>query len=380
MRDEEHHVQDALELYAVALLQRLAQDRGMAISADADAKLRSFQTYAHTRGFSDADFDTGRWSAYKHAYDRHIPVFFERLVRTLPGQRFDFINVEVENRNAQLKGDFLIVTHPGAQRISVSLKNYRGGALRPQVQSGTYNSFILNFLFESPGVGTFTDPCSGLPFRGTPALGRDKVLAANNYEAIVPFMAKMDALNVAIRARFIDTPEFEYLDEAVFDRARKECGEAGATVALEVLTHIDRARLKDRALKMIGMDGAEELLLMDPDQFTDSITNPTFRALRTSIQDPATTLRVARRGQGIAFDFVSGTHVLLQVDVPFTINKNGAWISGDPYTGTRWHVKEGRNLAYNQRRPKKSRELATSINTYVNFGTTGIYGARGLLD
>jgi len=373
MRDEEHHVQDALELYAVALLQRLAQDRGMAITSDADTKLTSFQAYASSRGYTRADFETGRWSAYKTAYDRHLPVFFDRLVRRMPGQRFDFTNVEVENRNAQLKGDFLIVTS-GGERISVSLKNYRGGALRPQLNSGTYNSFILNFLFQSPGVGDLIDPITGSKFRSTPAALRDAALAANGYAAIIPHMAQMDALNANIRARFIDTPEFEFIHEEAFDRARKECGEAGANLAIQILQHIDPDRRKARMLRMIGMDGSEELLLMDPVLYTDSITNPAFRALRASIQDPTTQLIVGRRGQGIGFDFVNGTRVLLQVDVPFTINKNGAWISGDYYTGTKWHAKEGKALAYGQRRPKKSRELATSINTYVNFGTTGIFG------
>jgi hypothetical protein len=372
MRDEEHHVQDALELYAVARLQRLAQDRNLAITADADMKLLAFVGYAKRRGYSLADFETGRWSAYKRAYDKHLPVFFDRLTRTMPKQRFDFINVEVENRNTQLKGDFLIVTSQG-NRISVSLKNYRGGALRPQLQSGTYNSFILNFLFGSSSVGAFDDLAAGGQFRSS-GVGRDLALVANGYAAIVPFMAQMDALNAQIRSRFIDTPEFEFLDEAVFDRARKDCGEAGVAVALQILTHIDAARLKARGLKMIGMDGAEELLLMDPDRFTDTITNETFCELRTSLQDPATTLRIGKRGQGIGFDFVNGERVLLRVDVPFTINKNGAWISGDYYTGMRWHAKEGKSLAYGQRRPKKSRELATSINTYANFSATGIFG------
>ncbi len=373
MRDEEHHAQDALELYAVALLQRLAQYRGMAITENADQKIRDFEVYATTRGYTFSDFETGRWSAYKAAYDLHLPVFFDRLVQTLPGQRLDFINVEVQNRNSQLKGDFLIVTSDG-RRISVSLKNYRGGALRPQLQSGTYNSFILNFLFESPSVGTFDDPATGRTFRSSVVEERDRALAASGYAAVVPFMAQMDALNVAIRSRFVDTPEFEFLDEEVFDRARKECGEAGVAIALQILTHIAVDRLKARGLKMIGMDGAEELLLMDPNRFTDSITNETFRALRTSLQNPATTLRFGKRGQGIGFDFVNGERVLLQVDVPFTINKNGAWISGDYYPGTRWHAKEGRLLAHGQRRPKKSRELATSINSWVNFGATGIFG------
>jgi hypothetical protein len=186
----------------------------------------------------------------------------------------------------------------------------------------------------------------------------------------------MDELNAAIRARFIDGPEFEFIDEATFDQARKECGEAGAAVALEILESIDPARLKARALRMTGMDGVEEMLLMDPLQFADSITNPTFAMLRDSLHDPTTTVRIGRRGQGIGLDFLSDERVLLQVDVPFTINKNGAWISGDRYEGTKWHTKEGRELAYGQRRPRKSRELATSINTYVNFGATGIFGGR----
>lgn len=372
LRDEEHHVQDALEIYAVGLLQQLAQQAGLAMTADADVKLAAFVAYAKLRGYTLDDFETGRWSAYKAAYDKHLPVFFERLVTRFPGESLDFVNVEVENRNAQLKGDFHIVLS-SRRHISVSLKNYRNGALRPQLNSGTYNSFILNFLFDSPGVGTFTDPMSGLPFRSTPAPVRNKVFEANGFAAIIPLMQKMDALNFEIRARFIATPEFEFLDEAVFDRARKECGEAGATVALEILGSIDPARLKARALKMIGMDGAEEMLLMDPDRFADSITNETFGRLRDRLQDVATTLRVGRRGQGLGFDFVSNGEVILQVDVPFTINKNGAWISGDAYEGTRWHAKERKDLAYGQRRPKKSRELATSINTYVNFGATGIF-------
>jgi hypothetical protein len=85
-------------------------------------------------------------------------------------------------------------------------------------------------------------------------------------------------------------------------------------------------------------------------------------------------VRIGIRGQGIGFDLINEDRVLLQVDVPFTINKNGAWISGDPYVGARWHEKEQASLAYGQRRPRKSRELATSINTYVNFGATGIFG------
>ena len=372
MRDEEHHAQDAAELYAVYLLQRLAEDQGRAITYDSGAKHLAYVKHVVDHGYPPDGADSSRWSVYKRSCDRHLPSFFARLARKYPRDSFDFTNVEVENRNAQRKGDFLITKSDGMS-LSVSLKNYRNGALRPQLNSGTFNSFILNFLFDSDGVGWFNDP-NRWTVPNTPAAKRDQVLQRNGYSDIVVIMHEIDQLNLDIRTRFIDTPEFEYLDEETFDRARKECGAAGATLALKILARMDESRLKARALSMIGMDGSEEMLIMDPERCSDSITIAAFQALRESLRDPATHLRCERRHQGIGFDFVGEGKTLLRFYVPFTINKNGAWISGDRYEGVRFHKKEGRYLSYGQRRPKKSRELATSINTYVDFSTSGIFG------
>ncbi len=375
MRDEEHYVQDAVELYAVARLQWLAEHHNLAITRDSHTKHAAFVSYAAARGFSIVDFETGRWSIYKATCDCHLPVFFDRLIKRFPGQSMDFENVEVVNRNAQLKGDFRIAfSH--CESISVSMKNYRRTALRPQLNSGTYNSFILNFLFNSPAVGTFIDPTTEIPFRSTSLSDRDEAIRRNGHASLIPLVHAMDDLNVAIRSRFLDTDEFRYLDEKVFASARKQCGNEGARIGLDILQRLDLEVIRNRLLRMIGMDGSEEMLLMDPRRFADSITNERFRELRRSVQDSATTLKIGSRKQGIGFDFTRGEVMLLQIDVPFTINKNGAWISGDVYQGTRFHPKEGVCLAYGERRPKKSRELATSINTYVNFGATGIFGSR----
>lgn len=64
---------------------------------------------------------------------------------------------------------------------------------------------------------------------------------------------------------------------------------------------------------------------------------------------------------------------MLAIDVPCTVNTNGAWIrDGEPYAGTRYHVKEKQDLTWGERRPKKCREIATSINTYLDLGPTGV--------
>ncbi len=188
----------------------------------------------------------------------------------------------------------------------------------------------------------------------------------------MPLMVKLDELNAAIKDRFVYDPDFEFLDEDEFDKARKEVGASGQAIILEILHRLDPATVKDRLLEMTGLDGREEVLLLDPYRRSDTITNEGFCQLRFGVSDPASTVEFGAHGQSIRFEFILGSRSLLTVDVPFTINKNGAWIS-DEYEGTRFHEKEGLELATGQRRPMKSKQLATSTNTYVDFDAAGIF-------
>lgn len=370
MDQKAHHIQDASEKYAVAVLQQLAEQRGIASHKDSEAKMQAFYDYAEERELSPEDFDSGTYAVYKENIEEHLPVFVDRLQAHWPGRTLDFEDVEAAHRNANKKGDFLVLIDR-CEESSVSLKNYRNGAARPQLCSGTFNSFVLNFLFEARGVGTWIDPVTGDTFRGG-ARQRDAVLARNELDALVPLMAQLDELNQETRSRFIDGPEFEFLDEDKFDAARKACGNAGAAIAFQILSNAPIETVKTRILKMTGFDGAEEALIIDQIRNVDTITSPAFRALMTGVQSAP--LSFAIEGQGITFRFLKPDgETLLSIAVPFTINKNGAWISGEPYEGTRYHAKEGVLLSYNQRRPKKSRELAMSVNTYVNLEATGIF-------
>ena len=371
MQEKEHYIQDALELYAVAVLQRLAEDSGVAKTTDARRKLRDFEQYKAERGLSAKDFESGVGAVYKGTLDTHLPCFFARLVKAWPNVHMDFVDVEKAFRNANKKGDFLIV-RPTTE-LSVSLKNYRGKGMRPQVSAGTYNSFALGFLFDADGVGCYKDPRTGDRFKGSTTLVRDRILDENGHTRVKKLMQKMDELNRDIKQRFAYSDEFECLDEGAFNQARKECGNAGADLTLRILELLDKGRIKARLMKMTGLDGEEELLLLYQDRFADTITVPAFRELRSLTQAPGTNLKYYRRGQSIRFDFMSRDKAILSVDVPFTINKNGAWISGPRYEGKRYHQKEGQDLAWGQRRPKKSKELATSINTYIDFSKKEIF-------
>lgn len=375
MEQREHHVQDSLERYAVARLQEIAEDAGVAITHDSAQKYADFRRYADERGIHPDEFDNGEWPEYKASLDKYLPIFFERL-RALPnlkGEGLDFVDVEAAFRNANKKGDFII--HPSRKgEISVSLKNYRKSGRRPQLSSGTFNSFVLNFFFEPAGVGWFVDPTDRSRFQGSNADVRDAVMRSIGQAPAAVLMRDLDELNRRIRAKFLESSKFEYFDRSEFKASCMEVGAEGAQITLKLLRLVDPARVKARLLKMTSLDGEEESLLIYPDRATDSLTVDSFRKLRSLAQDQATSVRYEKRGQGIEFELIKGGDILLAVHVPFTINRNGAWVSGKKYDGKRLHPKEGVELYWGQRRPRKSRELATSTNTYADHSKTGIFG------
>lgn len=374
MNPTEHYIQDACEVYAPALLQQFAQDAGLSITNDAEAKMKNFHDYAKKTGLVDADFNGGKYAAYKSNLDRHLPAFFAGLVAMFPGQSMDFENVEVLGRNMKNAADFKVTLSSG-KTIPFSLKNYRGTVGNPQVCAGTFNSFVLNFLFAPKGVGSFIDPTTGERFLGANKPERDRVLAASGYGYLIPVIQGLDALNLGLK-KYADEDRFEFLDEASekeIEDASKALGNAGADLAIRVISGLDPARVKARLLKVSGLDGEEEFLFIEPGRFTDSLTCEPFRRLRRAAQDAAVEVRATRTLQGIAFDFVADERVLLHVYVPFTLNRNGSWISDENHRGGRYHAGEKKVLDYGQRRPKKSRQIATSINTYVNFAAAGIF-------
>lgn len=374
MEDAEHYTQDASELYAVALMQRIAQDRGVAISHDADQKFADFVAYAAAppRRLDLDWFDSGPYPEYKAACDRHLPVFVERLAATFPGEAFDFVSVEAQYRNEGLKGDFLILLQPVDTVTSVSLKNYRKSIARPQFNAQTFNSFVLRFMFEGAGiVGQYIDPTTGDAFRGANFPERDAVLRRNGYESVIPAMRALDDLNRALKPQFVYSKDFEVLTPAgaaILKLERGRVGNAGADLVMGILEKIDPDRIKKRLLGMVGLDGAEEMLLMDPVRYSDTLTNARFRELRDIAQGGH--VEWSRIGQSIVFTFAADGKRVLPVAVPFTINTNGAWVSRKaPAQGV---MKDGRLMLPGERRRKAS-QLATSINTYVDLAKTGIF-------
>ena len=382
MDNTEHYIQDSCEILAVAMLQEMAESAGRAQSSDSREKFEAYDSYRldPRRGIDEPLLSAkhlGFFNTYRGNLSTHLPGFFTKLCDLFPGESFDFQDVEREARNDGRREDFLIA-RSGGDPIRMSLKNYRSNAAKPQVCSGTWNSFILNFLFDGAGsVGMLRHPVTRSPFKGSDRPTRDEAIEALDLGEILPLMHQLDDLNTELRGMFLEGDDFEFYDEPRFDSARKSFGLQGIALAEQVLGAIGADRIRARVLTLAGLDAGDDVLLMDPRRCADSLTSAHFHSVRGRALSSRSTIVFESSGQTLTFWLVDETgERILPVLVPFTINSNGAWWrDGEPFEGTRTKNDKGYvvELRYGQRRPRKSRELATSVNTYLDLVKAGVF-------
>ncbi len=361
--------QDICEVLAVAMLAQLAEADGRLAGRRATLLMQDFDDYRRDR-LSESELYYGVGKQYVSNLRTHLPTFYRALASKFESANFSFENVEIKKRNEKKKADFAIHLTSPKTTFFVSLKNYDVPKLgRVQVSSGTFNSFINNFVLVPDGIGMYRITESSPRFRGSDVKARDEAFELGGLGGCLSLFHKLDAINETIKERFVYSEEFAFLDEGKFDHARKEIGDVGSSIAFEILNYFEEQRpgsIRKRITSMSGLDGDEEILFLANSNFIDSVTSELVSNLVSQIRDPKTTFDYELRQQSIDFAFaVDGANVL-SVNIPFTINKNGAWMS-DVYEGDRFHKKENMFLRTAQRRPKKSKELATSINTYVDL-------------
>lgn len=369
-----HLIQDSLESYCVFKLTELSEKFDLSISNNSKSKFIDYTNYCNERNIDPSKDKSAK--IYWEMYQKHLPIFFNNLIKTYPNCKFDFIDVEKDFRNEKKKGDFVIHIKGNEidKIISVSLKAYKGGFDSIQVCSGTFNSFINNFMFASDGVGMFKTE-DGIRFKGSLVEKRNEVISNLGYSKMIPTLSMLDEILPTIKEKYVHSNEAEFFQNVENDW-KMDCnyyGNLAIDLTLQIINeNFSKHQVKQRILKMSGFDGSEDLLLIDSKKMIDSITSDKFKNLTKKLRSDDTTIHYYKRGKSIFFDFIDiYNKVILSVSVPFTLQKNGAWHL--PSDGKSiFKTKENMFLEYGQRRPKKSKELNTSINTYVKLKNTGI--------
>lgn len=375
MDREQHITQDAAEHYATFLMAKVAEESGKSFGSSSDELWGSFLTYLHDRGWNIDDF-TKKFPKYKSNCDQQIPAFVNRLIAKFSKSKFEFGIDEARYRNYGIKADFSIRRDDSDKTWLVSLKNYigSGGIDRPQVSSGTFLSFACGFVFDRVGVGVYNDPRPlGTTFKGSQRSIRNRILNFQGRGDQIEDLEKLEHLQAYLRERLLG---IRYYDESEVKATVEAIVGPAQGAILRIFDRLGPSVVREKFLERAGLDGNEEILFFDKNKSIDSITNDRFSSLVTALNSPDTTFSYSKVGQNIRFKFSRSDEVVLATDVPLTINTNGAWHRPKTvYTGTQMKIDKGKEvwLRWGEIRPAKSKEIATSTNTYINLKATGVF-------
>ena len=365
---EDHYIQDAAEAYIVWLLQKLAQKHNVAFTNDAEDKKKIFNIYCYERGI-ESIFNE---SLYKQNVDTVIDDLFLNLIKKYPNKKFDFIDVEKEFRDKKLKGDFIMQFEDGSY-ISFSLKNYKKGFGSIQLCSGTWHSFLNNFLFKPVGVGTFKDPFTGQVFQGCNYEYRDNLIDRLGLSSLKDVYNFFDYVNETIKSYYVYGDEAKHWDNisSKWDQDCENYGLEAVDKVISALNGIDNNKIKERIIKMAGLNYDEELLLIGKGKYVCSLLNDRYGEILKRVNSDKCEVEYGKNEKSVLFTLKDIDGIIISIKVPFTLQANGAWYRDSEYI--EYHKKEKMSLVWGQRRPKKSKELNTSTNTYLPLKKAGVY-------
>lgn len=366
---EEHYMQDAGECYWVYMCQYFLFLLGINMTSYEDRE-SEFNDYCSKRGITEC-FQV---SDYKQNLDNCAEKFIQKLAELYPSKKMDIINVEAEYRNAGKKGDFLIKLDDG-DSISVSLKNYRRGYESIQLKSGTFHSFINNCtLKEADGPGMYIDFKTSKRFRaqGRSSKQRDENLIGLGYEKIIPCLNKIDDILKIIKEKYVLSEDTKYFNSETSKKWTEDCnilGNQAIEIVIEALDMIPNSKLKEKFLKDTDLCHTEELLLIGKNgDMMCSLFNEKYKNLLTRVNSEKCIFSYSKHEKNLRLIFSDDEGKILHIDVPFTLQKNGAWfIPKDKYDGEMYHKGEKKMLRYSERRPKKSKEMSTSTNMWFKI-------------
>ena len=368
---EDHYMQDAAECYWTFICQRELEKLDLNITSVTERETE-FTDYCSLRGITEC-FQS---CDYKTNLDTCVEEWVKNLVDRYPGKKIDITNVEAEYRNLGMKGDFTITLDDGIV-ISVSLKNYRCGYDSIQLKSGTWHSIINNFALPcAEGPGMYIDCDNGRKFR---AQGKSKVKRNKNYRAIgggveriIEQLEEIDKIVDEVKQKFVYSPETKFFTEEVAEMWIKDCcdyGNRGIDIVIKALNNLPKEQIKLRILEETDLCHKEELLLVGKNgDMMCSLFNVKYNKLLQRINCEDCDMSYCKYAKNLRFNFFDSQGDILHIDIPFTLQKNGAWyLPKEKYDDEIYHRGERTMLRYGERRPNKSKQMNTSTNIWFNI-------------
>lgn len=361
--------QNAGEFYFTYMAQTTIDLYSSVVSKNSIALKNEFEDYIRINNVKS--FDS---SVYKSNIDNNINDIVSKWISKF-GNNISISNCMKTGRAEQKKAD--MVLHTSNNDIGISLKVYKGDKIGDiQVNSGTWTTAILNMIFDSPALGSWSFDNKTFTSKGKKNLNtiHESINKWSDNLRIdsTPFINVIDNAiyrNNAIKERFVYSSDTDILTDAIRKEFSERCeidGHAQIVDMMAALNVIPEEYIRRRFLKIVGFDAdnGEELLCIWNKEYTDSITNNKFKILKNRLNSHGMNIIVKKHMKNIRLEAIDTAGEILIVDIPFTINKNGAW-HDEPVA--RWCSKSKSEIQAYHRRPGKAKEMNTSTNTWIRL-------------
>lgn len=319
-------------------------------------------------------------SKYKKSFDTYaIPLYtlsegvtndlINRCPKGYKGECFIHVNYE---HNPEEKGDISFQLKNDITNIS--LKCYKKGyssSSKIQTCSNTIPSLALSFLYDSSGVGKYSRNNEKICMSGSEENKKQMLeYITIDYGERATYLFSLLLVLDRHYKPLIEGENTNY-DAVKWKEACKNVGEEATTIMLELVSIImkkDKQSLMKRVLnKMVNKDTYIAISMNNKYFSTFKTEKP--QHLYKLLKENKLNISVCqsgkdKMGRGIYISvFEEGNPKMeLSINMPFTINKNGAWQLSDDI---RWCEIDKDNIPRGKLRPEKAKQMATSSNCYI---------------
>lgn len=365
---DDHYIQDAAEVYWVYIVQKELDSRGLTHLGTVEERETEFNEYCSERDIVELFNE----SKYKKNMDCALKIFVDKLVDKYPDKKMDVIDVETDYRNKGLKADFVISFNDDTPDKPLSLKNYIKGWSSIQLSSGTFHSFANSFLLDKeggPGKYKHSETNEIYHAQNNPEKRNSDYLHRGYDPSIIDKMNELDDLLKLVKDLFLHNPDTRIFNNQLWKAKCKELGELGISIVCDMLSNMDNMILKQKFCEKADLCHKEDLLLIGPNgDMMCSLFNETYKNLLQRCMNERSVFSYKKHCKNLRMILSDEEGEIIHIDIPFTLQKNGAWyLPKQRYEGSILHQKEGVQLEYGERRPKKSKELNTSTNTWFRI-------------
>lgn len=352
------------EFFLVYRIQQELTKRNMALTTDHYLKCDSeYKNYAAISKIQLTDFYK---TLYFSSVEGHISCVVSDIIN-YKNMKCDVHQIMDTGRAEKKKGDLIILFEDGKE-IEVSLKNYEKPLDRIQVSSGTWKTFLLNFLFNSDRVGINNYKNNSFSTQNVEhCVKYINMFCKDNSMDVKQFIELFNLsneINERAKNKYVRGNFAEYLTEEVANQWKKDCRDWSNEFidnSLPILHLLPQSFLINRFFEVTGLTVSEELLILTPTSYMFSVSNSRFK----TIIDRLKTLKkidVVKYGKSIRLNAIDKLGIIIYVDIPFTLNKNGAWHNEST---PRYSKIDNMYINPLQRRPEKAKQLNTSVNSWL---------------